>query len=201
MMKEIKGINRKIWYGIGAFVIICFIVIGISFKINTDAQKEETQTEQEEEGYLSGPALIETLQGQDIHTQANVIAYMLSQDVYEKDYIRATLNLDKNLVILIDLPFYENDNDTIEVASAFAHVLFKELKMMLELNPNSVETVNIGFITTFIDGFGNDFEKLVLGFNADKDRLLSTNLDNVTYKDLDFLCFDILLDPSFDLNY
>ena len=78
MMKEIKRINRKIWYGIGAFVIICFIVIGISFKINTDAQKEET------------------LQGQGIHTQANVIAYMLSQDIYGKDYIRATLNLDKN---------------------------------------------------------------------------------------------------------
>ena len=183
MMKEIKGINRKIWYGIGAFVIICFIVIGISFKINTDAQKEET------------------LQDQRIHTQANAIAYMLSQDIYGKDYIRATLNLNKNLAILIDLPFYENDNDTIEVASEFAHILFKELKMMLELNPNSVETVNIGFITTFIDEFGNDFEKLVFGFNADKDKLLLTNLDNVTYKDLDFLCFDILLDPSFDLNY
>ena len=183
MMKEIKEINRKIWYGIGAFVIICFIIIGISFKINADAQKEET------------------LQGQDIHTQANVIAYTLSQDIYGKDYIRATLNLNKNLVILIDLPFYENDNDTIEVASAFTHALFAKLKVMLKLNPNSVETVNIGFITTFIDEFGNDFEKLVLGFNAYKERLLLTNLDNTTYKDLDFLCFDTLLDPSFDLNY
>ena len=34
MMKKIKGINRKIWYGIGAFVIICFIVIGRLFIFN-----------------------------------------------------------------------------------------------------------------------------------------------------------------------
>ena len=200
MINKIKEINKQIWFGIGAFIIICFVIVGISFKVNTDAK--ETQIKQEEEQELMfGPELMEMLQGQEIHTQAEVIAYALTRDIYEEDYVRTATNLDNNLMILLDLPFYATDKDTVEVASAFAYTLFTGLKMMLELNPNSIETVNIGFIATFIDEQGNEFEKIALGFNAYTNKLMSTDLDNLSYKNLDQLCFEIELHPAFDLKY
>ena len=203
MINKIKEINKKIWFGIGAFIIICFVIVGISFKVNTDAK--ETQIKQEEEQELMfGPELMEMLQGQEIHKQAEIIAYNLSKNVYEEDYVRASINLDKNLMVLFDLPFYDTDKDTIEVASSFAYTLFMGLKMMLELNPssiNSVETVNIGFLATFIDEQGNEFEKIALGFNAYTNKLLSTDLNNLSYENLDQLCYEIKLDPAFNLKY
>ena len=204
MMKEIKEINRKIWYGIGAFIIICFVIVGISFnKVNTDAKETQIKQEEEQEP-VSGYDLVEMLQGQEIHKQAEIIAYNLSKKVYEEDYVRASINLDKNLMVLFDLPFYDTDKDTIERASLFADTLFVWLRLMLELNPssiNSVETVNIGFIATFIDEQGNKFEKIALGFNAYTNKLLSTDLDNLSYENLDQLCYEIELDPAFNLKY
>ena len=200
MINQIKEIHKKFWFGIGAFIIICFVIVGISFKINTDAK--ETQIKQEEEQELmSEPNLVEMLQGQEIHKQAEIVAQFLSGYIYEEDYVRASINLDKNLMILFDLPFYDTDKDTIEVASLFAHTLFRGLKIMLDLNPNSIETVNIGFIATFIDEQGNEFEKIALGFNAYTNKLISTDLDNLSYKNLDQLCFEIELHPAFDLKY
>ena len=205
MMKEIKEINRKIWYGIGAFIIICFVIVGISFnKVNTDAKETQVKQEEEQELIMFGPELIEMLQGQEIHKQAEIIAYNLSKNVYEEDYVRASINLDKNLMVLFDLPFYDTDKDTIEMASLFADTLFVWLRLMLELNPssiNSVETVNIGFISTFIDEQGNEFEKIALGFSAYTNKLMSTDLDNLSYKNLDQLCFEIELNPAFNLKY
>ena len=204
MMKEIKEINRKIWYGIGAFIIICFVIVGISFnKVNTDAKETQIKQEEEQEP-VSGYDLVEMLQGQEIHKQAEIIAYNLSKNVYEEDYVRASINLDKNLMVLFDLPFYDTDKDTIEMASLFADTLFVWLRLMLELNPssiNSVETVNIGFISTFIDEQGNEFEKIALGFSAYTNKLMSTDLDNLSYKNLDQLCFEIELNPAFNLKY
>ena len=204
MMKEIKEINRKIWYGIGAFIIICFVIVGISFnKVNTDAKETQVKQEKEQEP-VSGYDLVEMLQGQEIHKQAEIIAYNLSKKVYEEDYVRASINLDKNLMVLFDLPFYDTDKDTIEIASLFADTLFAWLRLMLELNPssiNSVETVNIGFLATFIDEQGNEFEKIALGFNAYTNKLLSTDLDNLSYENLDQLCYEIKLDPAFNLKY
>ena len=160
MINQIKEIHKKFWFGIGAFIIICFVIVGISFKVNTDAAAKEAQIKQEEEQELImfGPDLIEMLQGQEIHRQAKVIAYALSRDVYEEDYVRTATNLDNNLMVLLDLPFYNTDKDTVEVASSFAYTLFMGLKMMLELNPNSIETVNIGFIATFIDEQGTNLK-------------------------------------------
>ena len=151
MINKIKEINKKIWFGIGAFIIICFVIVGISFKVNTDAEEAQIKQEEEQEIMMFGHELIEMLQGQEIPKQAKVIAYALSRDVYEEDYVRTATNLDKNLMVLLDLPVYNTDKDTVEVASAFAYTLFAGLKMMLELNTNSIETVNIGFIATFID--------------------------------------------------
>ena len=203
MINQIKEIHKKFWFGIGAFIIICFVIVGISFKINTDAK--ETQIKQEEEQELmSEPNLVEMLQGQEIHKQAEIVAQFLSGYIYEEDYVRASINLDKNLMILFDLPFYDTDKDTIEMASLFADTLFVWLRLMLELNPssiNSVETVNIGFISTFIDEQGNEFEKIALGFSAYTNKLMSTDLDNLSYKNLDQLCFEIELDPAFNLKY
>ena len=200
MINQIKEIHKKFWFGIGAFIIICFVIVGISFKINTDAK--ETQIKQEEEQELmSEPNLVEKLKGQEIHKHAEIVAQFLSGYIYEEDYVRASINLDKNLMILFDLPFYDTDKDTIEVASLFAHTLFRGLKIMLDLNPNSIETVNIGFIATFIDEQGNEFEKIALGFNAYTNKLISTDLDNLSYKNLDQLCFEIELHPAFDLKY
>ena len=203
MINKIKEINKKIWFGIGAFIIICFVIVGISFKVNTDAKETQIKQEEEQEP-VSGYDLVEMLQGQEIHKQAEIIAYNLSKNVYEEDYVRASINLDKNLMVLFDLPFYDTDKDTIEVASSFAYTLFMGLKMMLELNPssiNSVETVNIGFLATFIDEQGNEFEKIALGFNAYTNKLLSTDLDNLSYENLDQLCYEIKLDPAFNLKY
>ena len=200
MLNEIKEINKKIWFGIGAFIIICFVIVGISFKVNTDAKETQIKQEEEQEP-VSGYDLVEMLQGQEIHKQAEVIAYALTRDIYEEDYVRTSINLDKNLMILLDLPFYNTDKDAIEGASLFAHTLFRGLKIMLDLNPNSIETVNIGFIATFIDEQGNEFEKIALGFNAYTNKLLSTDLDNLSYKNLDQLCFEIELHPAFDLKY
>ena len=200
MINKIKEINKQIWFGIGAFIIICFVIVGISFKVNTDAK--ETQIKQEEEQELmSEPNLVEMLQGQEIPKQAKVIAYALSRDVYEEDYVRTATNLDKNLMVLLDLPVYNTDKDTVEVASAFAYTLFAGLKMMLELNPNSIETVNIGFIATFVDEQGDEFEKIALGFSAYTNKLMSTDLYNLSYKNLDQICFEIELHPAFDLKY
>lgn len=204
MINKIKEINKKIWFGIGAFIIICFVIVGISFKVNTDAKETQIKQEEEQEPIMFGPELVEMLQGQEIHKQAEVIAYALSRDVYEEDYVRTATNLDKNLMVLLDLPFYATDKDTVEVASSFAYTLFMGLKIMLELNPNSinsVETVNIGFMATFIDEQGNKFEKIALGFNAYTNKLLSTDLGNLSYENLDQLCYEIKLDPSFDLKY
>ena len=61
MMKEIKEINRKIWYGIGAFIIICFVIVGISFKINTDAKETQIKQEEEPAAAPSKASLIATL--------------------------------------------------------------------------------------------------------------------------------------------
>ena len=200
MINQIKEIHKKFWFGIGAFIIICFVIVGISFKVTTDAK--ETQIKQEEEQELmSEPNLVEMLQGQEIHKQAEIVAQFLSGYIYEEDYVRASINLDKNLMILFDLPFYDTDKDTIEVASLFAHTLFRGLKIMLDLNPNSIETVNIGFIATFIDERGEEFEKIALGFSAYTNKLMSTDLDNLSYKNLDQLCFEIELHPAFDLKY
>ena len=200
MINKIKEINKKIWFGIGAFIIICFVIVGISFKVNTDAK--ETQIKQEEEQELmSGPNLVEMLQGQEIHKQAEIVAQFLSGYIYEEDYVRASINLDKNLMILLDLPFYDTDKDAIEGVSLFAHTLFRGLKIMLDLNPNSIETVNIGFIATFIDEQRNEFEEIALGFNAYTNKLISIDLDNLSYKNLDQLCFEIELHPAFDLKY
>ena len=201
MLNEIKEINKKIWFGIGAFIIICFVIVGISFnKVNTDTK--ETQVKQEEEQELmSGPNLVEMLQGQEIHKQAEIVAQFLSGYIYEEDYVKASINLDKNLMILLDLPFYNTDKDAIEGASLFAHTLFRGLKIMLDLNPNSIETVNIGFVTTFIDEQRNEFEEIALGFSAYTNKLISTDLDNLSYKNLDQLCFEIELHPAFDLKY
>ena len=200
MINKIKEINKKIWFGIGAFIIICFVIVGISFKVNTDAK--ETQIKQEEEQELmSGPNLVEMLQGQEIHKQAEIVAQFLSGYIYEEDYVRASINLDKNLMILLDLPFYDTDKDAIEGVSLFAHTLFRGLKIMLDLNPNSIETVNIGFIATFIDEQRNEFEEIALGFSAYTNKLISTDLDNLSYKNLDQLCFEIELHPAFDLKY
>lgn len=201
MLNEIKEINKKIWFGIGAFIIICFVIVGISFKINTDAKETQIKQEEEQELIMFGPELIEMLQGQEIHKQAEVIAYALTRDVYEEDYVRTATNLDNNLMVLLDLPFYNTDKDTVEVASSFAYTLFMGLKMMLELNPNSIETVNIGFISTFIDEQGDEFEKIALGFSAYTNKLMSTDLDNLSYKNLDQLCFEIELNPAFNLKY
>lgn len=204
MMKEIKEINRKIWYGIGAFIIICFVIVGISFnKVNTDTKETQIKQEEEQEP-VSGYDLVEMLQGQEIHKQAEIIAYNLSKNVYEEDYVRASINLDKNLMVLFDLPFYDTDKDTIEIASLFADTLFAWLRLMLELNPssiNSVETVNIGFIATFIDEQGNEFEEIALGFSAYTNKLMSTDLYNLSYENLDQLCYEIELHPAFDLKY
>lgn len=203
MINKIKEINKKIWFGIGAFIIICFVIVGISFKVNTDAKETQIKQEEEQEP-VSGYDLVEMLQGQEIHKQAEIIAYNLSKNVYEEDYVRASINLDKNLMVLFDLPFYDTDKDTIEVASSFADTLFVWLRLMLELNPssiNSVETVNIGFLATFIDEQGNEFEKIALGFNAYTNKLLSTDLDNLSYENLDQLCYEIKLDPAFNLKY
>ena len=201
MINKIKEINKQIWFGIGAFIIICFVIVGISFKVNTDAKETQIKQEEEQEPIMFGPELVEMLQGQEIPKQAKVIAYALSRDVYEEDYVRASINLDKNLMILLDLPFYDTDKDAIEGASLFAHTLFRGLKIMLDLNPNSIETVNIGFIATFIDEQGNEFEKIALGFNAYTNKLISTDLDNLSYKNLDQICFEIELHPAFDLKY
>ena len=201
MINKIKEINKKIWFGIGAFIIICFVIVGISFKVTTDAKETQIKQEEEQELIMFGPELIEMLQGQEIYKQAEVIAYALTRDLYEEDYVRTATNLDNNLMILLDLPFYTTDKDTVEVASAFAYTLFTGLKMMLELNPNSVETVNIGFIATFIDEQGDEFEKIALGFSAYTNKLMSTDLDNLSYKNLDQLCFEIELDPAFNLKY
>ena len=200
MINEIKEIKKKIWFGIGAFIIICFVIVGISFKINTDTK--ETQIKQEEEQELmSEPNLVEMLQGQEIHKQAEIVAQFLSGYIYEEDYVRTSINLDKNLMVLLDLPVYNTDKDTVEVASAFAYTLFAGLKMMLELNPNSIETVNIGFIATFVDEQGDEFEKIALGFSAYTNKLMSTDLYNLSYKNLDQICFEIELHPAFDLKY
>ena len=201
MINQIKEIHKKFWFGIGAFIIICFVIVGISFKINTDAKETQIKQEEEQELIMFGPELIEMLQGQEIHKQAEVIAYALTRDVYEEDYVRTATNLDNNLMVLLDLPFYNTDKDTVEVASSFAYTLFMGLKMMLELNPNSIETVNIGFIATFIDEQGDEFEKIALGFSAYTNKLMSTDLDNLSYKNLDQLCFEIELDPAFNLKY
>ena len=207
MLNEIKEINKKIWFGIGAFIIICFVIVGISFnKVNTDAKETQVKQEEEQELIMFGPELIEMLQGQEIHKQAEVIAYALTRDAlirdgYEEDYVRTATNLDNNLMVLLDLPFYSTDKDTVEVASAFAYTLFAGLKMMLELNPNSIETVNIGFIATFIDEQGNEFEKIALGFSVYTNKLMSTDLHNLSYKNLDQLCFEIELNPAFNLKY
>lgn len=201
MINKIKEINKKIWFGIGAFIIICFVIVGISFKVTTDAKETQIKQEEEQELIMFGPELIEMLQGQEIHKQAEVIAYALTRDVYEEDYVRTATNLDNNLMVLLDLPFYNTDKDTVEVASSFAYTLFMGLKMMLELNPNSIETVNIGFIATFIDEQGDEFEKIALGFSAYTNKLMSTDLDNLSYKNLDQLCFEIELDPAFNLKY
>lgn len=201
MINKIKEINKKIWFGIGAFIIICFVIVGISFKVTTDTKETQIKQEEEQELIMFGPELIEMLQGQEIHKQAEVIAYALTRDVYEEDYVRTTTNLDNNLMVLLDLPFYNTDKDTVEVASSFAYTLFMGLKMMLELNPNSIETVNIGFIATFIDEQGDEFEKIALGFSAYTNKLMSTDLDNLSYKNLDQLCFEIELDPAFNLKY
>ena len=206
MINKIKEINKQIWFGIGAFIIICFVIVGISFKVNTDAKETQVKQEEEQELIMFGPELIEMLQGQEIHKQAEVIAYALTKDAlikdgYEEDYVRTATNLDNNLMVLLDLPVYSADKDTVEVASAFAYTLFAGLKMMLELNPNSIETVNIGFIATFIDEQGNEFEKIALGFSAYTNKLMSTDLHNLSYKNLDQLCFEIELHPAFDLKY
>ena len=201
MINKIKEINKKIWFGIGAFIIICFVIVGISFKVNTDAEEAQIKQEEEQEIMMFGHELIEMLQGQEIHKQAEIVAQFLSGYIYEEDYVRASINLDKNLMILLDLPFYDTDKDAIEGASLFAHTLFRGLKIMLDLNPNSIETVNIGFIATFIDEQGNEFEKIALGFNAYTNKLISTDLDNLSYKNLDQLCFEIELHPAFDLKY
>ena len=201
MINQIKEIHKKFWFGIGAFIIICFVIVGISFKINTDAKETQIKQEEEQELIMFGPELIEMLQGQEIHKQAEVIAYALTRDVYEEDYVRTATNLDNNLMVLLDLPFYNTDKDTVEVASSFAYTLFMGLKMMLELNPNSIETVNIGFISTFIDEQGDEFEKIALGFSAYTNKLMSTDLDNLSYKNLDQLCFEIELNPAFNLKY
>ena len=203
MINQIKEIHKKFWFGIGAFIIICFVIVGISFKVNTDAKETQIKQEEEQEP-VSGYDLVEMLQGQEIHKQAEIIAYNLSKNVYEEDYVRASINLDKNLMVLFDLPFYDTDKDTIEMASLFADTLFVWLRLMLELNPssiNSVETVNIGFISTFIDEQGNEFEKIALGFSAYTNKLMSTDLDNLSYKNLDQLCFEIELNPAFNLKY
>ena len=202
MINKIKEINKQIWFGIGAFIIICFVIVEISFnKVNTDTKETQVKQEEEQKPIMFGPELIEMLQGQEIYKQAGVIAYALTWDLYEENYVRTATNLDNNLMILLDLPFYATDKDTVEVASAFAYTLFTGLKMMLELNPNSIETVNIGFIATFIDEQGNEFEKIALGFNAYTNKLMSTDLDNLSYKNLDQLCFEIELHPAFDLKY
>ena len=201
MINEIKEIKKQIWFGIGAFIIICFVIVGISFKVNTDAEEAQIKQEEEQEIMMFGHELIEMLQGQEIPKQAKVIAYALSRDVYEEDYVRTATNLDKNLMVLLDLPVYNTDKDTVEVASAFAYTLFAGLKMMLELNPNSIETVNIGFIATFIDEQGDEFEKIALGFSAYTNKLMSTDLYNLSYKNLDQICFEIELHPAFDLKY
>ena len=201
MINEIKEIKKQIWFGIGAFIIICFVIVGISFKVNTDAEETQIKQEEEQERMMFGPELIEMLQGQEIHRQAKVIAYALSRDVYEEDYVRTATNLDKNLMILLDLPFYNTDKNTVEVASSFAYTLFAGLKMMLELNPNSIETVNIGFIATFVDEQGDEFEKIALGFSVYTNKLMSTDLYNLSYKNLDQICFEIELHPVFDLKY
>ena len=201
MINKIKEINKQIWFGIGAFIIICFVIVGISFKVNTDAEEAQIKQEEEQEIMMFGHELIEMLQGQEIPKQAKVIAYALSRDVYEEDYVRTATNLDKNLMVLLDLPVYNTDKDTVEVASAFAYTLFAGLKMMLELNPNSIETVNIGFIATFVDEQGDEFEKIALGFSAYTNKLMSTDLYNLSYKNLDQICFEIELHSAFDLKY
>ena len=201
MLNEIKEINKKIWFGIGAFIIICFVIVGISFKVNTDAKETQIKQEEEQEPIMFGPELVEMLQGQEIHKQAEIVAQFLSGYIYEEDYVKASINLDKNLMILLDLPFYNTDKDAIEGASLFAHTLFRGLKIMLDLNPNSIETVNIGFIATFVDEQGDEFEKIALGFSAYTNKLMSTDLYNLSYKNLDQLCFEIELHPAFDLKY
>ena len=201
MLNEIKEINKKIWFGIGAFIIICFVIVGISFKVNTDAKETQIKQEEEQEPIMFGPELVEMLQGQEIHKQAEIVAQFLSGYIYEEDYVRTSINLDKNLMILLDLPFYNTDKDAIEGVSLFAHTLFRGLKIMLDLNPNSIETVNIGFVTTFIDEQRNEFEEIALGFSAYTNKLISIDLDNLSYKNLDQLCFEIELHPAFDLKY
>ena len=83
MLNEIKEINKKIWFGIGAFIIICFVIVEISFnKVNTDTKETQVKQEEEQKPIMFGPELIEMLQGQEIPKQAEVIAYALSRDVY-----------------------------------------------------------------------------------------------------------------------
>ena len=82
MINKIKEINKQIWFGIGAFIIICFVIVGISFKVNTDAEEAQIKQEEEQEIMMFGHELIEMLQGQEIPKQAKVIAYALSRDVY-----------------------------------------------------------------------------------------------------------------------
>ena len=182
-------------------ILVAILAIAMPNILQVINKRKEKTITQEQEIMMFGHELIEMLQGQEIPKQAKVIAYALSRDVYEEDYVRTATNLDKNLMVLLDLPVYNTDKDTVEVASAFAYTLFAGLKMMLELNPNSIETVNIGFIATFVDEQGDEFEKIALGFSAYTNKLMSTDLYNLSYKNLDQICFEIELHPAFDLKY